>query len=351
MKGVARCSLLVARALLLVSSGEKRETRNEKRAAASVRLALVVFASCISPAADAQQYPARPVRIIVPFPAGGGTDVIARLMGQKLAQSLGQQVIVDNRAGGGGTIGTEAVIRAEPDGYTFLLTPPGYAINPSMYPLKFDPLADYTPVILAAKGPFVVIAHPSLPAKTMRELTALAKARPGELLYGSAGQGGITHLATELYLDMAKVKVTHVPYKGGAPAMIDLIAGQISIVFAPAQTGLPQARAGRVRALAVTSAERVPSEPGLPTIAESGVAGYEVVNWFAILGPKGVPRTVVERMNREIDRAVRLPDVAERLSADGLAPVGGPPEDLHARIAREIVQWRQVVTRAKVRVE
>jgi tripartite-type tricarboxylate transporter receptor subunit TctC len=195
-----------------------------------------------------------------------------------------------------------------------------------MYPLKFDPLTDYTPVILAAKGPFAVITHPSLPAKTLRELTALAKAKPGELLYGSAGQGGITHLATELYLDMAKVRMTQIPYKGGGPAMIDLIAGQVSVVFAPA-------------------------EPKIPTVAESGVPGYEVVNWFAFIGPKGVPRTIVERLNREINRAVHLPDVAERLSADGLAPVGGSSEDLHARIAKEIVQWRQVVTRAKIKVE
>ena len=312
---------------------------------------LIALAACGTPAADAQSYPAKPIRIIVPFAPGGGTDAMARLIAQKLTQALGQQVIVDNRGGGGGTIGTEMVIRADPDGYTFLLSPPGYAINPSMYPLKFDPLTDYTPVILAAKGPFAVIVHPSLPAKTMRELTALAKAKPGELLYGSAGQGGITHLATELYLDMAKVKMIHVPYKGGGPAMIDLIAGQVSVVFAPAQTGLPQARAGRVRALAVTSAERIPAEPTIPTVAESGVPGYEVVNWFAFIGPKGVPRAVVERLNREIDRAVHLPDVVERLAADGLAPVGGPPENLHARIAKEIPQWRQVVARAKIKVE
>jgi tripartite-type tricarboxylate transporter receptor subunit TctC len=299
----------------------------------------------------AQSYPVKPIRIIVPFAPGGGTDVMARLLAQKLTQALGQQVVVDNRGGGGGTIGTELAIRADPDGYTFLLSPPGYAINPSMYPLKFDPLADYTPVVLAAKGPFVVIVHPSLPVKTLRELTAMAKARPGELLFGTAGQGGITHLATELYLDMAKVKMTHVPYKGGGPAMIDLISGQVSVVFAPAQTGLPQARAGRVRALAVTSAERVPAEPQLATVAQSGVPGYEVVNWFAFIGPKGVPRTIVERLSREINRAVRLPDVVERLAADGLAPLGGPPEDLHARIAKEIVQWRQVVTRAKIKVE
>ena len=309
------------------------------------------LAACTTHAAQAQSYPAKPIRIIVPFAAGGGTDVMARLLAQKLTQALNQQVIVDNRGGGGGTIGTELAIRAEPDGYTFLLSPPGYAINPSMYPLKFDPLADYTPVILAAKGPFAIITHPSLPAKTLRELTALAKAKPGDLLYGSAGQGGITHLATELYLDMAKVKMTHVPYKGGGPAMIDLIAGQVSVVFAPAQTGLPQARGGRVRALAVTSAERIPAEPKIPTVAESGVPGYEVVNWFAFIGPKGVPRTIVERLNREINRAVNLPDVVERLAADGLAPVGGSPEDLHARIVKEIAQWRQVVARAKIKVE
>jgi tripartite-type tricarboxylate transporter receptor subunit TctC len=308
------------------------------------------IAVCCIPAAHAHSYPVKPVRIVVPFPPGGGTDVIARLLAQKLSQGLGQQVLIDNRPGGGGTIGTEFVIRSEPDGYTFLIVPPGYTINPSVYPLKFDPLTDYTPITLTAKGSFIVAAHPSLPANTMRELTALAKARPGELLFGSGGQGGITHLATALYLDMAGVKMTHVPYKGGGPAMIDLIAGQIQIVFAPTQTGLPQARAGRVRALAVTSAERLAAEPQIPTIAESGVPGYEVVNWFGVLGPKGVPRTVVERMNREIARAVRLPDVVERLSADGLTFPSADRQKLCAD-QKEIAQWREVVMRAKIKVE
>jgi tripartite-type tricarboxylate transporter receptor subunit TctC len=305
----------------------------------------------VAGAAQAQPYPSKPVRLIVPFAPGGGLDVIARLLAQKMGDALGQQTVIDNRPGAGASIGIEAGLRADPDGYTLTMITPSYAINPSLYPVRFNPLADYTPVILAAKGPLLVVVHPSLPARTMRDLIALAKARPGQLPFGTAGQGTIVHLATELFLDMAKVKMIHIPYKGGAPALTDLIAGQVSLVFSPMQISLAQAKAGRVRALAVTTAERVAAEPDIPTIAESGVPGYEATNWFGMIGPKGVPRPVVERLNRELVKAVRLKDVEERMYADGISPLGGPPEDLHAQIAREIPQWRAVIERAKVRVE
>jgi tripartite-type tricarboxylate transporter receptor subunit TctC len=313
--------------------------------------ALLALAALSAAPAFAQPYPSKPVRIIVPFPAGGGSDVITRLLAQKLSEGLNQQVVIDNRPGAGATIGIEAGVRADPDGYTLTAITPSYVINPSLYPVKFDPLTDYTPVILSARGPLLVVVHPSLPAKTMRDLIALAKARPGQLPFGTAGQGTIVHLATELFLDMAKLKMIHIPYKGGAPALTDLIAGQISLIFAPVQTALPQAKAGRVRALAVTTAERVTAEPDIPTIAESGVPGYEATNWFAIIGPKGMPRPIVDRLNRELSRAIRLKDVEERMRADGVSPVGGTPEDLQAQIRREIPQWRQVVTQANVKVE
>ena len=232
-------------------------------------------------------YPAKPLRIIVSTAAGGGSDFIARLMAQKLSEALGQQVIVENRPGAGSTLGIEAGLRSAPDGYTFNLVTPSYSINPSLYTLKFDPLNDYTPVIPVARGPLIASIHPSVPAKTLRELIALAKARPGQIVYGTAGQGTIVHLANALFLHSAGITMVHVPYKGGAPAMTDLMAGQISLVFATPQVGLQQAKAGRIRALAVTTATRIAAEPNIPTIAEAGVPGYDVSNWHGLIGPKG----------------------------------------------------------------
>ena len=237
----------------------------------------------------AQSYPTKTVRIIVAATPGGGTDFIARLLAQKLTEVLGQQVIVENRAGAGSTLGIEAGIKAAPDGYTFNLVTPSYSINPSLYNLKFDPLNDFTPVILVARGPLIAVVHPSVPAKNLRELIALAKARPDQLVYGSSGQGAIVHLANAQFLHMAGIQMIHVPYKGGAPALTELMAGQISLVFATPQAALSQVKAGRIRALAVTTRTRLPAEPGIPTIAEAGVPGYEVNNWHALIGPKGVP--------------------------------------------------------------
>lgn len=312
---------------------------------------MLAGASLLVPPVVAQTYPSKPIRLIVPFAPGGGSDVIARIIGQKLAETLGQQVIVDNRPGAGATIGTEFGVRAEPDGYTLTLITPSYAISPGLYPIKFDPLNDFTPVIHIAKGPLVVVVHPSLPAKSMRELIALIRAKPGQLAFGTAGQGTIIHLATELFLDRAGLEMTHVPYKGGGPALTDLIAGQIPVVFATPQTGLPQAKAGRVRALAVTSAERIAVEPDIPTIAESGVSGYEAINWHGLIGPKGLPRPIVDRINREAAKVIRMKEVEERLQADGVAPTGGTPEQFYALVRKEIAQWREVIAHAKVRIE
>lgn len=297
-----------------------------------------------APHALAQTYPTKPIRIIVAAAPGGGTDFIARLLGQKLGEALGQQVLVDNRPGAGSTLGYEFGARAAPDGYTFTMITPSWSINPSLYPIKFDAAADYTPVALVARGPFVIIVHPSLPARTTRELVALAKARPGEITYGSSGQGAIVHLATELFLYHAGVKMAHVPYKGGGPALIDLIAGHISVVFATPQASLPHVKAGRVRAIAVTTPERVAAAPDVPTAAESGVPGYEVTNWHGMIGPKGLPRGVVERMNAEVNKAVKGKDLEEKLNASGVAPAGGAPEVLFELIRREIGQWRKAVS-------
>ncbi len=276
---------------------------------------------------------------------------MARLVGQKISEALGQQVIVDNRPGAGSTLGFDLGVRSPPDGYTLLMITPSWSINPSLYPIKFDAAVDYTPVLLVARGPFVIVAHPSLPARTTRELVALAKARPNAITYGSSGQGAIVHLATELFLYKAGIKMTHVPYKGGGPALVDLIAGQIQIVFATPQAGLPHVKAGRIRAIAVTTPERVAAAPDIPTAAESGVPGYEVTNWHGLIGPKGLPKPVVDRLNAEVNKAIRGKDLEDKLSANGVSAAGGAPEVLHDLIRREIDQWRQAVTAAGVKIQ
>ncbi len=314
------------------------------------RLFLLTVASILTGTANAQVYPSKPIRVIVATTAGGGSDFVGRLIAGKLTEPLGQQVIVDNRAGAGSTLGYDLAMRAAPDGYTLAVITPSYAINPSLYPLKFDAATDYTPIIKLASGPYVVVVHPSLPAKNIRELIALAKALPGQIVYGSSGQGAIVHLTTELFLYMAGIKMTHVPYKGGGVALTDVIAGQIQVVFATSQTGLPQAKAGRVRALAVTTPERIPAEPNLPTIAESGVPGYEVTNWHALIGPKGLPRAIVDRLNADTTKVLKTKDMEERMLTDGIAPAGGTPEQLHEHIRKEIEQWRGVVQRAGIKI-
>ena len=308
-----------------------------------------MFCSIACPAV-AQTYPVKPIRLVVATAAGGGSDFVGRLMGAKLGEALGQQIVVENRAGAGSTLGYEFGVRAAPDGYTLTLITPSYAINPSLYSLKFDAAADYTPIVSVARGPYVLVVHPSLPAKNVRELITLAKSRPGQIAYGSSGNGAIVHLTTELFLYMAGVQMVHVPYKGGGQALTDVIAGQIQLVFATSQTGLPQVKAGRLRALAVTTPQRIAAEPALPTIAEAGVPGYEVTNWHALIGPKGLPRSIVERINGEMSKILKAKDMEERLQGDGMSPAGGTPDQLAAQIVKEIEQWRQVVTRAGVKI-
>lgn len=305
-----------------------------------------------APAAGwAQPYPAKPVRIIVPFAPGGGVDFIARLVGQKLSEALGQPIVVENRPGAGSAIGTEVALRSAPDGYTLLEISPSYVINPSLRPAKFDTLNDYTPIVLIGKGPFVVVAHPSLPARNARQLIALARARPGQIAYGTSGQGTIVHLSTELFLYLAGVKMSHVPYKGGGPALIDVMAGHVQLVFSPPQTGLPHVKAGRVRAIGMTSAKRIPTEPDIPAFAET-VPGYEATNWHALIGPKGVPPAVVERINSEVRKILAQGDVEKTLHTSGVFPDGGgTPRQLSELIRKDFEQWRKVVAQAGVKAE
>jgi tripartite-type tricarboxylate transporter receptor subunit TctC len=316
---------------------------------AGITLLTVLLAT--TPSSFAQPYPSKPIRVIVPFAPGGGVDFIARLVGQKLGEALGQQIIVENRPGAGSAIGTEVAIRSAPDGYTLLEISPSYVINPSLRAPKFDPLNDYTPIVLIGKGPFVAVAHPSLPARNARQLIALAKSRPGDIAYGTSGQGTIVHLSTALFLHMAGVTMTHVPYKGGGPALIDVIAGQVQLVFSPPQTGLPHVKARRVRAIGMTSAKRIPTEPDIPALAET-VPGYEATNWHAMIGPKGIPPAVVERISTEVRKIVSQKDMEARLHGSGVFPAGGgSPEVVRELIRKDYEQWKKVIAQAGIRPE
>jgi tripartite-type tricarboxylate transporter receptor subunit TctC len=307
------------------------------------------FLAVASFAAAAQSYPVKPVRVIVPFAPGGGTDFIARFMAQRLSANLGQQFVVENRAGAGSTIGTEAGLKSPPDGYTLTIVSNSYAANASLYKLRFDPIADMTPVIQISSGPYMV--HPSLPVKNLRELVALAKAEPGRVFFASSGQGSINHLATELLASMAGFKLNHVPYKGTGPALADTLGGQTNATLGSTASTLPHVRAGRLRALAVTTTKRMASEPDIPTVAEAGVPGYETVLWHGLIGPKGLPAPVVERLNAEVSKVLKLKETAEQLQSDGVSPAGSTPGEFLAAITKEIELWRRVVNDAGVKLE
>ena len=312
-----------------------------------VLAALVAFGS----AAQAQQYPVKPIRFVAPFAPGGGTDFIARVAAQKLTEAVMQQVIVENRPGAGGTLGAEVGARAAPDGYTLTVIAGSYSVNPSLYKLAFDPVNDITAIIQFSQGPFLVVVHPSLPIKNAKDLIALARAKPGGLSYASSGQGSIVHLSTELFLYMAKIKAVHVPYKGTGPALTDTMAGNTQFLFGSIAAAAPIVKQGRLRGIAVTTAKRIPAMPDIPTIAESGVKGYDVILWHGLIGPKGLPRPIVERVNGELNKALKAKDMEEKLAADGVTAAGGTPEQFAAIIKRDIAVWRGVVQRAGVKAE
>jgi tripartite-type tricarboxylate transporter receptor subunit TctC len=299
----------------------------------------------------AQQYPAKPVRIVVPFAPGGGSDFIARFMAQRLTESLGKQVIVENKPGAGGVLGIEAGIKSPPDGYTLTLIASSYTVNPSVYKLNFDPVNDITPIIQMSQGPLVVVVRPSLPVKTTQDLIALAKSKPGQVNFASSGQGSVIHMATELFQNMAGVKMNHSPYKGTGPALTDTLGGQTDVFFSSTATAMPHVQSGKLRAVAVSTAKRIPALPDVPTVAESGVPGYDVVLWHGLIGPKGLPRPVVERINGEVTKALSLKATAEQLQNDGVAPAGGSPEQFRAQIEKEIKLWRKVAADAGVKAE
>ena len=314
------------------------------------RLAVLLI-SLLSLPAIAQQYPTKPVRIIVPFAPGGGSDFIARFMAQRLTETLGSQVIVENKPGAGGVLGIEAGVKSAPDGYNLTLIASSYTVNPSIYKLNFDPYADITPIIQISQGPLLVVVNPALPVKNIKELIALAKAKPGEVTFASSGQGSVIHLATELFDSMAKVKMNHIPYKGTGPALTDTLAGQTNVFFSSTANAMPHVKGGKLRAVAVTTAKRIPALPDVPTVAESGVPGYDVVLWHGLIGPKGLPRAIVDRVNGEVTKSLKLQQTAEQLQNDGVAPAGGTPEQFAAQIKKEIGVWRKVAADAGVKAE
>jgi tripartite-type tricarboxylate transporter receptor subunit TctC len=311
---------------------------------AAIRALSGALGAMLAAGAFAQGYPAKPVKVVVPYPPGGPTDIVARVVSQKLADQTGQQFIVENRAGAGGNIGAEAVARAPADGYTLLVATTAHAINPSLFKrLGYDLQKDFAPVSQLTGGPLVIVANPSLRANNVQELIALAKSKPGGLNYASSGNGQSTHLSAELFSSMAGIKLNHVPYKGSAPALTDVIAGQADLMFDTMLSAMPQVKTGKLKALAVTSAARSPAAPELPTVAESGLAGYEAIAWNGLLAPMGTPNDVVAKLNAEVKKALELPEVRERFAAQGFGAAWSPPDQYAAFIRSELAKWAKVV--------
>ena len=320
------------------------------------RLAAIVcfaFVACIPFVTLGQEYPAKVVRIIVPYPPGGPNDLLARIVAQGLTERWGRQVIVDNRPGGSTTLGVAAVARSAPDGYTFLIGSAGsMTIKASIFQkLPYDIIKDFTPITILASGPFVMVVHPSVPAQNVKEFVALAKKRPGEMFFGSPGNGSGGHLSGELLKLLAKINIVHVPYKGGGPAMTDLISGQISILFSDLTTADPHVKTGRLKALGVTSSARSPLAPTVPTIAEGGVPGYEVTTWYGLFGPASLPQEIVARLNTDLESLMRLPATVSRLESLGADPVTMPQQQFAEFISKDYAKWSAVVKTANIKVE
>jgi tripartite-type tricarboxylate transporter receptor subunit TctC len=304
-------------------------------------------------AAAAQDYPERPITLVVPYAAGGGNDVMARLVAEKMSKTLGQQIVIENRGGAGGSIATRMVAKAAPDGYTLGLGGTGtLAVSPTLYTnVGYDPRKDFAPVGLIATSALVVLVHPSLPVKNLKELIALAKQQPGQLNFASAGVGSGMHLGTELFELMAEVKLTHIPYKGTGPALTDLLGGHVKLYFSSLPPAIPLVQSGKVRALAVTGPKRSTIFPDLPTVAESGLPGYEAVLHYGIVAPAGTPRPIIDKLNAALRQAVASPDVHEKIAADGAEPLASTPEEYAADIDREETKWAAIVMRSGAKAQ
>ncbi|HXJ52943.1 MAG TPA: tripartite tricarboxylate transporter substrate binding protein [Burkholderiales bacterium] len=318
-----------------------------------LRVVCVALAVLAAGAEGADVYPSKPIRFVVAFPPGGGTDLVARTVAPRLAERLAQQVVVDNRPGAGGNLGTEIVAKSAPDGYTMLMGSVGpLAINASLFArMPFDPLKDLAPVTLAASTPNVLVVHPSLPVTTVRELIALARARPGAINFASSGQGTPAQLAGELFNSMAGVKMVHVPYKGAAPALADLLGGQVQVMFSTMPPALPHVTAGRLRALAVASLRRSPAAPELPTLDETALPGFEATTWHGVMVPAGTPSAIVAKLHDDIVAVLRTPEIAERLSSQGAEAIGNTPEEFASYIRSETAKWAKVVRESGAKLE
>ena len=311
---------------------------------------VAVVAAMLAPMAHAAEpYPSKPIRIVVPFAPGGGTDLTARVVGQRLTERTGQPVVIDNRPGAGTMLGTELTLKSPPDGYTFMIASASHAINPSLYrKVNYDPIRDFAPITLAISFPFIIAVHPSVPVRNVKELIAHAKANPGRLTYASSGTGATNHLAGELFKSMAGIDLLHVPYKGGGPAMNDTIGGQVSMIFGTVLETMPQVRAGRLRGLAVSSGKRAAFAPDVPTAAEDGLPGYDVTGWYAFLAPAGIDRGVLAKLNQEITSALTAPDIREKLLALGAEPWPTTPQAAQAFIAAEVGRWGRLIRGARI---
>jgi tripartite-type tricarboxylate transporter receptor subunit TctC len=309
------------------------------------------IAAASAPAALAQTYPTKPVRLVVPFPAGGNADIFARVLSQKLAETWSHGVVVDNRAGAAGIIGTQFVAKAPADGYTLLMGTTGtHTTNPAVYEkLPYDPLKDFAPVSNFADSPFLLVVHPSVPAQSLKQLIAFARARPGQLHYASFGTGSSAHLAGEMLRTAARIEIVHVPYKGGPPALADVVGGHVALMFNSLPAVIPQVRAGRLRAIALAAAKRAPSVPEMPTFAEAGIPDLEAGSWYGVLAPAGTPKDVVTRLHSEIVRILALPDVKQRLAAEGAVAIGNTPEQFAEQLRRDTARWAKVARDANVK--
>jgi tripartite-type tricarboxylate transporter receptor subunit TctC len=314
---------------------------------------LIAVATLLATAIPAQaQYPVRPVRLIVPFPPGGGTDTMARVIGPKLSEALGQQIFLENRGGAGANIGAEIAAKSAPDGYTLMLATITNAIGASLYSkLNYDLVRDFAPITQLATTPHILVVHPSVPVKSVKEFIAFARARPGELTYSSSGSGSAAHLAGELFNSLTGVKSVHVPYKGGGPSMIAVVGGEVSLCFATMPSAIGYVRSGRLRGIAVTTAQRSPSTPELPTIAETGVAGYEAGSWYGLSAPAGTPKEIIARLHAETIKVLALPDVRERLAAAGFEVVVSTPEQFAEFTRTEIQKWGKLVKATGLKVD
>ncbi len=312
---------------------------------------IALFTAFAAGAAAAQQYPTKPVRFIVGFPPGGTNDIVARLLAPKLGEGLGQQVVVENRGGANTAIASEMFVRTPADGYTIMLNAPGHATNPALIKLNFDPIRDFAFITLVAESQNLLVVHPSLPVKTVKELIALSKRRPGEINYGSSGIGTTVHLSAELFKYMTGVKWVHVAYKGGGPGLVGLLSGEVSLYFGNVPTVITQARAGKLRAIAVTGPRRSSAAPEIPTVAEAGVPGYEVTSWYGLSAPAKTPQAILDRLSSEAVRAIKSQDLRERLQGLGADPVGNSPAEYAAFIQAEIDKWARVIKAAGIKSE